>query len=134
MSDDTLKNELAGVLLDKTVIHKKTGVIGTPKRVFAPGECPQNTNPDLPTPTDVFVVEFEEGHKFMVTPATVYKVGEIFDVLDPKESNFVKVSISTLMMSVKELGGLASVLRVSKERAYVLTCSILREMVRVLES
>jgi len=122
-------------LLGKLVIHKRTGVFGEPVEVFAPGECPPNANPELPTPSDVFVVQFREGHKFMLSPSEVSeaKINEVFDVLTPSEKIFVDNALGAIHITLKELGILAATTRTTEERSIYLTAKILRESARVLE-
>lgn len=139
MSDNTLKTALARALLGKLVIHKQTGVFGEPDAVYAPGECPPNQDPALPTPTDVFVIQFREGHKFSFgvgsgnTDDIEKRVTMLFDVLTDGEKHYVHAALGAVNMVLREIGALAKISGLTAERATALSVRILRESARVLE-
>lgn len=155
MNDDTLKTESQPVQEDKirtalntlflppltgetivykTVIHRPTGVVGTPIKIYSPGECQSKT--ELPIPSDVYVVEFQEGHRFLIpsnkTDAAAYVVST-FDILKVNESNFFKLVLNTFSMCMKDLGVLAKTLNLeTSDRGVDLIVSAMKEMVRGL--
>lgn len=157
MNDDTSKTELQQVqgvedkfltvlnsvflppltgstIVYKTVIHKPTGVVGTPIKIYSPGECISKT--DLPIPSDVYVVEFQEGHRFMIPPNKIDAgyVGSTFDILKVNEANYFKLVLNTFNMCMTDLGTMAKTMNLENvDRAIELLTAALKEMVRGLK-
>lgn len=149
MNNNTSETELAKVqadnlnskmvlltaLLGKTVVHKKSGVIGDVTAVYEPGTAPPNSNPDLPTPNDVFIVLFREGHRFMLSQNKSIDdsvINEVFDILADNEKNFVHAAVGAVNVLCREIGTLAAACNIKENRALQLFVYILKETARVI--